>query len=258
MRPHVLKGIYAERSKWETEILKHQQSTTADERTQRSGLSKGKKASGGNHMRVRASGGGAKQQFPHLVGEVKTWLERERSYGHGVQKMDLAWKYFQLLSVEKVKLEEKRDELEDGPQKILCINQLERAESQMKSIKEGYKQRDKRAKMLMDAIGAKHMTPNALAPLSNEEQQISAELAWNHHDYIMSLVSMGHEDLKEFVAKPECMLGFSDQVPVWVKKGSTKAVFAGHETRTHGKTIKKIRRDLQDELNQQAHETGTQ
>ena len=78
--------------------------------------------------------------------------------------------------------------------------------------------RDKRAKMLMDATGAKHMTPNALAPLSNEEQQISAELAWNHHDYIMSLVSMGHEDLKEFVAKPECMLGFSDQVPVWVKR----------------------------------------
>ena len=111
MRPHVLKGIYAERSKWETEILKHQQSTTADERTQRSGLSKGKKASGGNHMRVRASGGGAKHQFAHLVGEVKTWLERERSYGHGVQKMDLAWKYFQLLPVEKVKLEEKRDEL---------------------------------------------------------------------------------------------------------------------------------------------------
>ena len=171
---------------------------------------------------------------------------------------DLAWKYFQLLSVEKVKLEEKRDELEDGPQKILCINHLERAESEMKSIKEGYMQRDKGAKMLMDAFGAKHMTPNALAPFSKEEQQISAELAWNHHDYIMSPVSMGHEDLKEFVAKPECMVGFSDQVPVWVKKGSTKAVFAGHETRTHGKTIKKIRRDLQDELNQQAHETGTQ
>ena len=31
----------------------------------------GKKASGGNHMRVRASGGGAKQQFPHLVGKGK-------------------------------------------------------------------------------------------------------------------------------------------------------------------------------------------
>ena len=101
-------------------------------------------------MRVRASGGSAKQQFPHLVGEVKTWLERERSYGHGVQKMDLAWKYFQLLSVQEVKLEEKRDELEDGPQKILCSNQLERAESQMKSIKEGYKQKGKEGQ---DAYG---------------------------------------------------------------------------------------------------------
>ena len=73
---------------------------------------------------------------------------------------------------------------------------------------------------------------------------------------------MGHEDLKHYVAKPDevkankmsCMLGFSDQVPVWVKKGSTKAVFAAHETRTHGKPIKQIRRDLQDELNKQAHD----
>ena len=52
--------------------------------------------------------------------------------------------------------------------------------------------------MLIDAIRAKHMSPNALASLSNEEQQISIELAWNHHNYIMSLVSMGHKDLKEF------------------------------------------------------------
>ena len=87
-------------------------------------------------------------------------------------------------------------------------------------------------------------------------------MAWQHHDYLMSLVSMGHEDLKHYVAKPDevkanrmkCMLGFSDQVPVWVKKGSTKAVFASYETRTHEKPIKKIRRDLADELNQQAHE----
>ena len=140
------------------------------------------------------------------------------------------------------------------------MNQLGRAESQRKSIAEGYKQRERFAKRIMDAIGAKHLTPNVLAPLSNEEQQIGAELAWQHHDYLMSLVSMGHEDLKRYEAKPDevkankmsCMLGFSDQVPVWVKKGSTKAVFAAHETRTHGKPIKKIRRDLQDELNKQA------
>ena len=125
----------------------------------------------------------------------------------------------------------------------------------MKSIKEEYKQRDKRAKMLIDAIDTKHMIPSALAPLNNEEQQISAKLGWNHHNYIMSLISMGHEDLKEFVAKPECIFGFSDQIPIWVKKESIKVVFADHETRIH---IKKIRRDLQDELNQQAHETGTQ
>ena len=186
----------------------------------------------------------------------------ERSHGHGVQKMDLAWRYYKLLSDEKKRLEKQRDELDEGPERILCMNQLDRAESQMKSIGEGYKQRERFAKRIMDAIGAKHLTPNVLAPLSNEEQQIGAELAWQHHDYLMSLVSMGHEDLKHYVAKPDevkankmsCMLGFSDQVPVWVKKGSTKAVFAAHETRTHGKPIKQIRRDLQDELNKQAHD----
>ena len=56
------------------------------------------------------------------------------SMGH---EEDLAWKYVQLLSVEKVKLDEKRDELEDGPQKILCINQLERAESQNEEHQRG-------------------------------------------------------------------------------------------------------------------------
>ena len=200
----------------------------------------------------------------HLYDEVKDWLEMERSHGHGVPKVDLAWRYYKLLSDEKKRLEKQRDELDEGPERILCMNQLDRAESQIKSIGEGYKQRDRCAKRLMDAIGAKH-SPNVLAPLSNEEEQIGAELAWQHHDYLMSLVSMGHEDLKHYVAKPDevkankmsCMLGFSDQVPVWVKKGSTKAVIAGHET-THGKTIKTIRRDLQDELNQQDHETGTQ
>ena len=47
-------------------------------------MSKGKKELYGSHIRIRALGGGAKQQFLYLVGEVKIWLERERKYGHGV------------------------------------------------------------------------------------------------------------------------------------------------------------------------------
>ena len=88
-------------------------------------------------MRLRASGGGAKRQFPHLYDEVKDWLEMERSHGHGVQKMDLAWRYYKLLSDEKKMLEKQRDELDEGPERILCMNELDRAESQMKSFGEG-------------------------------------------------------------------------------------------------------------------------
>ena len=107
MRPNQLREIYKQRSIWEKEMMKHEQSTAIDERKQRSGLSKGKKASGGNQMRVRASRGGAKRQFPHLFHEIKIWLDKERSHGHGVQKMDLAWRYFQLLALEKRSLRRK-------------------------------------------------------------------------------------------------------------------------------------------------------
>ena len=109
----------------------------------------------------------------------------------GSQKMDLAWRYYQLLALEKKNLEEQRDELEDGAQKVICMSKLEKAESQMKTISDGHKQREKMANRIMDAIRAKHVTPNVLAPLSHEEQQIGAELAWQHHDYLMNLVSMG-------------------------------------------------------------------
>ena len=43
-------------------------------------MSKGKVGPIGNKRRVRASGGGAKKQFPHLMDEVQMWLERERSH----------------------------------------------------------------------------------------------------------------------------------------------------------------------------------
>ena len=137
MRSDKLRDIYHEKSKWAKEMLKHQQSSGAYCRKDNSGLSRGKKASGGNKMRLRASGGGAKRQFPHLYDEVKDWLEMERSHGHGVPKVDLAWRYYKLLSAEKKRLEKQRDELDEGPERILCMNQLDRAESQMKSFGEG-------------------------------------------------------------------------------------------------------------------------
>ena len=180
MRSDKLRDIYHEKSKWANEMLKHQQSSAKDYRKNRSGLSKGKKVSGGNKLRLRASRGGAKRQFPHLYDEVKDWLEKERSHGHGVQKMDLAWRYYKLLSDEKNRLEKQRDELDEGPERILCMNQLARAASQMKSIGEGYKQRERLAKRIMDAIGAKHLTPNHCPMRSSRLEQ-------NWHGSIMTI-----------------------------------------------------------------------
>ena len=55
----------------------------------------------------------------------------------------LGMEVFSAAGIGEEKLEEKRDELEDGARKVLCMNQLEKAESQMKSISEWYKQREK-------------------------------------------------------------------------------------------------------------------
>ena len=264
MRPEMVKHIWARRSIWAEETKKHGQSLAEDVRGGRSGKEHGVR-SVGNKMRLRASGGGKKKEFPELVPIMKDWLAMERSHGVVVHKMDLAVKYEELLETKKRQLQDEHDRLDEGFEKRSKAHRITLAEKQLAAMRKGYKSREKKAKSLMESIGAKHMTPNVLNPLSAEEQQVSAELAWQHHDFLMSLIVQGSSDeLGKYVAKPHeaikhkkcAVLGFSDQVPVWVKKGSTKAVFAAHETTSAAKPKDEVRKDVAKGLKDQAIAKG--
>ena len=75
--------------------------------------------------------------------------------------------------------------------------------------------------------------PNLRTRISEVEQQVRAEITWQQHDYLIWQVARKNEDTyKDVFAQPkqasqkahQCVLGFSDQIPLWVKKPSEKGV----------------------------------
>ena len=75
--------------------------------------------------------------------------------------------------------------------------------------------------------------------LSALEEQVRAQLTFQSYDHAQWLLAFGPEEaLAKFIALPKVFrkalkktwLGFSDQVPFWVKTTSDKNLFAAHET----------------------------
>ena len=75
--------------------------------------------------------------------------------------------------------------------------------------------------------------------LSQLEEQVRAQLTFQSYDHAQWLLAFGPEEaLAKFIAQPavfrralkKTWLGFSDQVPFWVKTTSDKNLFAEHET----------------------------
>ena len=70
---------------------------------------------------------------------------------------------------------------------------------------------------------------------------------------------------KELFSKPDqakeqmrkCVLHFSDQIPLWVKKPSNKEVFAAHEVKKSAKDATSHREKIREELDKRAHQKGT-
>ena len=69
---------------------------------------------------------------------------------------------------------------------------------------------------------------------------------------------------KELFSKPDqakeqmrkCVLHFSDQIPLWVKKPSNREVFAAHEAKKSAKDVTSHREKIREELDKKAHEKG--
>ena len=211
-------------------------------------------------QRVRASGAGAKIEFPELYESTKHWLEAERAHGHVVLPRHVSWKYESSLDQEIARLEDVMKDEENPQQWRLLKDRIDRGKRQKKSL-EKPKNQERRAKHLMSWMGAKVQTPNLVTQLSEVEQQVRAELTWNQFDFqTWKMSSKKDEVYHEMFAQPEnakkhvhqCVLGFSDQIPLWVKKPTSREVFAGFELRTSAKSVSVHRQEIRQQLAQGA------
>ena len=233
-----VRKIWEKRMQWKADVQKYKQSKAEDMRPKHKGMAQGSHAAGSGHMRVRASGAGAKLDFPECYEKVKVWVNAERMHGHTVLPRHIAWKYQEYLQNEKLKLEDQLSQESDKGAKHQLKIKLDKADKQLTTLK-NQKAQDKRAKHLMDWMGAKVRKPNLRTQISEVEQQVRAELTWQQHDYLIWQIARKNEDTyKDMFAQPDqakakahqCVLGFSDQIPLWVKKPSEREVFAEFET----------------------------
>ena len=98
---------------------------------------------------------------------------------------------------------------------------------------------------LLEKIGGKLMQPGRMSTLSMEEEEAGVKATWKEFDAAMWLAAFGEEaDLQKLVSDPgefihgrhNTIIGFSDQIPVWVKIGRKKQVYCGDEVKRRKNT----------------------
>ena len=101
------------------------------------------------------------------------------------------------------------------------------------------------ASRLLENIGGKLMQPGRMSTLSMEEEEAGVKATWKEFDAALWLAAFGsEEDLVKIVANPSefmqqregVVIGFSDQIPVWVKIGRAKQVYCGDEVKKRKST----------------------
>ena len=261
MKRGKLRYIWNRRSEWKMQMEQHGLSTSEQH-------VEGRSARRGSHgpgatkvVRMRAKGGGRKLQFPSIYEQIRTWVELERSHCHTVLPRHVGWKFHELLLQYHQELQAKN---EQGSISNEEKKDLGNSTKMLKGLEEP-KNLDRRARHVIESIGAKVRSPNLTTQLSDVEQQIRAELSWNQHDYqIWRIAQTKDEDYKELFSRPDqakqqmrkCVLHFSDQIPLWVKKPSNREVFAAHEAKKSAKHVTSHREKIREELDKKAHEKG--
>ena len=259
MRVRKLQAIWMKRLEWKSQMAKYKLSSGLHDRPGSSGAMQGSHGPhAAKHERKRAAGGGRKLTFPLLYEKTKNWFHDERAHGHTVLRKHVAWKFQEFLSTYKLDLEKMDEERQLSHQQK---HDLKAAEKMLEAMSSRQGNADKRADHIIKWMGARVMQPNLVTQLSEVEMQVRAELTWQHHDYLISKIAqMREDDYKAFFARPDqakqqmrtCALCFSDQVPLWVKKPSSKEVFANWEIRTSPKAVQIHRRNISQNLDDKA------
>ena len=217
--------------------------------------------------RTRAFGGGKKQDFPEILNKIKVWVDLQRSYGNTALKRHLVWQWEkELRSVRAALLEKLRkvSPVVDEAVHRQLKGQIEKADSQLKSLAEKEKARTSRVNFIMKHLKLRNLAPHLLTPLSPLEEEVRSRLGWQAFDSAVHLLSYGTEDeLQPYMAltkeavelKKKTIIVASDQVPVWVKVQTKKELFVEPEYKP--KKIEEVRAAIKDKaLDTSAAESG--
>ena len=115
-------------------MVKHKQSTSIEHREESRGAQGVHGQGKAKTQRVRASGAGAKLEFPELYEKTKHWLEAERGHGHVVLPRHVSSKYESFLAEEIARLEARVNEEENAQQQRLLTERLDRGKRQKMSL----------------------------------------------------------------------------------------------------------------------------
>ncbi|CAE8583746.1 unnamed protein product, partial [Polarella glacialis] len=257
---------------------------------------------------ARRPGGGRKDSFFHIKLRVKSWLEKERSMCHHVDKADLVEEFLDQCrdeseaaekeqakrQVHEEKMEDKEEEqgkkrtrpkallqqLVEGSNEVSVAAGYEDMKSpeeavaslspgelkvwdtllkgRVTKLKSSSKYFETFGDRLVEQIGAKVLKPGRMSTLSMDEEEARVKAGWKDFDAAMWLAAFSPEaELEKWVANPgdfmerrhECVLGFSDQIPVWIKIGRKKQVYCS-KRKTTGDFMKMQKKKLRADLMQ--------
>ena len=214
----------------------------------------------------RKLGAGRPDMFAETKQRVKAWLERERMMQHAVDVSDLLEAFVDDVKEEVALLERKLRGEEAAVKKELPVQKesnlpgFELLQSLQDSVQarddasakqrlaeckerlcrlqehEGYRKSFKNR--LVQDVGGKLHRPGRLTQLTLQEEEQAIMETWLEFDAALEVAAFGDEEqLAKFVQNPvqfqqhraDCIIGWSDQIPCWLKMTRGKQVYAASE-----------------------------
>ena len=261
-----LRVILKNRQEWHRRAAELQLGTVAGRRKRGVANQHLKRASLKTSRGCRKLGAGRPDRFAESKQRVKAWLERERMTQHAVDVSDLLEAFVDDVKEEVVLLERKLRGEEAPLKKELPVQKesnlpgFELLQSLQDSVQardeagaqqrlaeckdrlrklqehEGYRKSFK-TRLLAD-VGGKLHRPGRLTQLTLQQEEQAIMETWMEFDAALEVAAFGdQEQLAKFVENPvqfeqhraDCIIGWSDQIPCWLKMTRGKQVYAASE-----------------------------
>ena len=204
----------------------------------------------------RLQGAGRRSSFESVRQDLKNWFNEQRCLGNQVLQQDLYERYVLFLHDHVLGLESKAEGLTDPLVKGETLAAVGEGRQTLKKLESSKKYRESLTSRLKLLVGAKNLKPHLDTKLSPLEEQARVQLTWQAYDGALWTAALAPpEELGKWVSKPEqflqsrsnLVLFYADQIPLWIKAGLERELFAEWETQPTSQEAlrQKLRASLQ-------------